>query len=235
MKAKMKQRTGQIFQDKKTGERTPGICYKNKNGKRTAVQRKAENKTSAREALKQLLETLETGGRDALDAEKITVNFLCDYYEEIYCKPPQYVNDRKVAGLRSFITVKGYLKVFRECFGDLKLKFLTYVEIYKYRLERLSTLTQQSSQRSIATVNCELSYLRRLLNIAERKSWIQKNPFKCGDSLIHQADELKRDRILTVEECQKLIDACEERRLHLKPIIIFAIDTGCLLSEILKL
>ena len=231
----MRTRTGQIYQDKKTDNWIARVDYKNTNGKRAAVKRRANNKTHAREVLTQLLETLEKGGRFAFDAEKITVNCLCDYYEDIYCTPPQYVNQRKVAGLRSFITVKGYLKVFRECFGGLKLKSLSYDDIYKYRLERLSIPTQQSSQRSIATVNRELSYLRRLLNIAERKGWTQKNPFKCGDTLIHQADGVKRDRILTVEECQRLIDACVGRRLHLKPIVIFALDTGCRLSEILKL
>jgi len=74
------------------------VCYKNKNGKRTAVQRKAETITDARKILKDLLEKLENGGRNALDAEKITVNFLCDYYDKHYAKPPQYVNGRKVAG-----------------------------------------------------------------------------------------------------------------------------------------
>lgn len=231
----MRTRTGQIYQDKKTGNWIARVDYKNKNGKRTAVKRKADNKTQAREVLKQLLETLEKGGRFAFDAEKITINFLCDYYEGIYCKPPQYVNGRKVAGLRSFVAVRGYLKVFRQYFGALKIKSLSYDDIYKYRLQRLSTPTHQSSQRSIATVNRELSYLRRLLNIAERNNWIQKNPFKCGDSLIQQGDETRRDRILTLEECQRLIDACVERRLHLKPIIIFALDTGCRLGEILKL
>jgi integrase len=80
-----------------------------------------------------------------------------------------------------------------------------------------------------------LAYLRRLLNIAERNSWIPKNPFKLGDSLIHSVDEVKRERILNVEECQRLIDACNGRRSHLKGIIIFALDTGCRLGEILKL
>ena len=59
----MRDRTGQIFENKKTGEWTARVCYKNKNGKRIAVQRKATNKTEAREALKQLLDTLEKGGR----------------------------------------------------------------------------------------------------------------------------------------------------------------------------
>ena len=109
------------------------------------------------------------------------------------------------------------------------------IDIYKYRLERLTTPTHQSSQRAIATVNRELAYLRRLLNIAERNDWINKNPFKRGDSLIHLADEVKRDTVLSPSECQRLLDACSNRRSHLKPIVIAALDLGCRLGELLKL
>ena len=145
------------------------------------------------------------------------------------------MNGRKIAGLRSFVNVKGYIKVFREHFGSSKLKSLTYDDLRAYRLNRLSTSTHQSKQRSIATVNRELAYLRRLMTIAERNNWIDKNIFKRGDALIHSADEVKRDRILTIQECQKLIDACTERRAHLKPIVIAVLDTGCRLGELLKL
>ena len=101
----MRQRTGQIFQHKKTGTQIARVCYKNTNGKDTAVQRKAENKTHAKQILKELLETLEKGGRKAFDIQKLTVNDLCDYYATHYLKPAQYVNDRKVAGLRSYMRI----------------------------------------------------------------------------------------------------------------------------------
>lgn len=231
----MKQRTGQVFQNKKNGEWTARVCYKNNNGKRTAIQRRAENKTEATKILKEILETLENGGRKALDAEKITVNELCEYYEKHYAKPPQYVNDRKVAGLRSYVQIKGYLKTFRESFGGVKLKALTYDDLREFRAERLLTPTHQSAQRAIASVNRELAYFRRILTIAERNGWISKNLFKCGDSLIHCSDEVKRERILTLEETQRLINACTGRRAHLKPLIIAALDTGCRLGELLKL
>jgi integrase len=231
----VKNRTGYIYEDKKTGNWIARIGYKNTNGKRTAVQRKADNKTDAKKLLKQLLENLDKGGRDTLKAEKLTVNDLCDYYETHYAKEPQYINGRKVAGLRSFVGVKGYIKIFRESFGGLKLQSLTYDDLRTFRAERLFTPTHQSTQRSIATVNRELAYFRRILNIAERNSWISKNPFSCGDTLIHCADEVKRERILTLEETQSLIDACSGRRAHLKPIIIAALDTGCRLGELLKL
>lgn len=211
------------------------ITFADETGKRKDIKRKVENKTDGNKVLKTLVATYDNSGIKGINAENVTFSDLADYYEEIYCKPAHYVNDRKVAGLRSFIEVKGYLKVFREYFGKLKLKLLTYENLYKFRLHRLSTPTHQSSQRSIATVNRELAYLRRLLNIAERNDWIGKSPFRCGDTLIHQADEVKRDRVLTVQECQRLIDACIDRRAHLKPIVIAALDTGCRLGELLKL
>jgi len=95
--------------------------------------------------------------------------------------------------------------------------------------------SNQSEQRSIATVNREMTHLRRLLNIAERNGWINRNPFKCGDSLIHIADEKKRERTLTREEETKLLAQCVGKRKHLRPIIIAGLDTGCRMGELLKL
>jgi integrase len=80
-----------------------------------------------------------------------------------------------------------------------------------------------------------MAYLRRMLNIAERNGWIPKNPFKMGDVLIHASDEIKRERILTRDEEERLLAACVGRRAHLRPIIIAALDTGCRVGELLKL
>ncbi len=73
----MKERTGQIIENKKN-EWIARVCYKNSNGKRTAIQRKAKDKTDAKKILKQLLETLEKGGREAIDVEKLIFNDLID-------------------------------------------------------------------------------------------------------------------------------------------------------------
>jgi integrase len=57
-----------------------------------------------------------------------------------------------------------------------------------------------------------------------------------GESLISPADEKKRERILTREEEQKLLDACDQPKCkHLRIIIICALDTGMRQGEILKL
>ena len=156
----MKQRTGQIFQHKKTGEWIARVCYQNSNGKRTAVQRKANNKTHAREILKELLETLEKGGRKAFEIEKLTINNLCDYYEKHYLKPAKVINGRKVSGLRSEIIVRVYIKLFRENIGGIKLKQLNYEDLREFRDKMLERSTRQSDKISIAIVNRYMAYLR---------------------------------------------------------------------------
>jgi integrase len=73
------------------------------------------------------------------------------------------------------------------------------------------------------------------MSVTERNGWIARNRFKLGDALIHAAEERRRERILTPSECQKLVDACKDKRAHLRPIVIAGLDTGCRLREILKL
>lgn len=231
----MKSRTGYVFQNEKTKTWYARVTYTDRHGKRKNIQRKVENKSKGDELLKKLVHKIDNEGASSIEVEKLTFNYLADYYTKHYLKDAQYVNGRKVSGLRSAVTVRGYVKILRECFGRQKLRTITYEDLLSFRNKRLSTSTHQSKQRSITTVNREMAYLRRLLNISERNGWINKNPFKCGDALIHVADEKKRERILTREEETKLLSCCIGYRSHLRPIIIAALDTGCRLGEILKL
>ena len=231
----MKSRTGYVFKDNRSGSWYARVTYTDNRGKRRDIKRRVESKSKGSELLKTLVHEFDNGGRAAIDAEKLTFNDLADYYAEHYLMPAQYVNGRKVAGLRSVVTVRGYVNVFREYFGRQRLKTITYDDLRTFRLRRLKTATQQSDQRSITTVNRELAYLRRLLNIGERNGWIKKNPFKLGDALIHVADEVKREKVITREEETRLLAFCTGCRAHLRPIIVAALDTGCRLGELLKL
>lgn len=230
----MKTRKGYVYQEK-NGAWFARITYTDNSGKRRYIKRRADNKTHGEEVLKQLNKDFDAGGAERIDAAKITFNGLCDFYEKHYLCEAKYVNNRKVAGLRSAASVGGYIKVFREYLGRKTLKTTTYEDLRTFRNARLNTSTHQSEQRSLATVNREMAYLRRLLNIAERNGWIDKNPFKKGDALIHTSDEIKRERILSREEEMRLISECVGYRAHLRPIVIAALDTGCRLGELLKL
>src|SRR2546423_1390210 len=246
-----KERAGYCFQDK-NGRWFARLTFTDEHGTRRNVKRRAEDEKDANKVLKNLLRELEENGEKSLDGARMTFSELADYFEERYVKPAEYVDGRKVAGLRSAVKCQSLIKALRERFGKKKLPTITYGEIERYRADRLKTPTRGDiarhrealktdpkaeirSTRAIATVNRELAALRRMLNVASREGWIQKNPFGMGDALVSLADERKRERILTREEEARLLAACTGKRQHLRPIIIAAIDTGCRRGELLKL
>jgi integrase len=56
-----------------------------------------------------------------------------------------------------------------------------------------------------------------------------------GAPLISKSDETRRETILAHDAEQKLLEACNGRCSHLRPIIIAALDTGCRRGELFKL
>lgn len=145
----MKARKGYVFQVK-NGIWYARFTYTDNGGKRRNVKRRANSKSHGKEILKELIKEYDAGGAEQLDAAKITFNDLCDFYEKHYLSEAKYVNDRKVSGLRSAVTVCGYIKVFRVYFGRQKLRGVTYEHLRSFRNERLTTSTHQNNQRSLS-------------------------------------------------------------------------------------
>lgn len=232
----MRQRNGYVYQDEKSGRWIARTTITDESGKRRNVKRHAESKSAAKEILKSLLREIDDEGSRAIDAARMTFNDLADFYEQHYLKPAEFVGDRKVSGLRDWKHVRAFLRIFRAYFGKRRLREITYADVRAFRARRLQTPTQYKRQRSITTVNRELACLRRIFNIAVRESWLVKNPFNCGDTLISAADERKRERILTASEEMRLLDACEHpHRRHLRPLLVCLLDTGARFSEMLQL
>jgi integrase len=215
-------------------------------GKTRDLQRRAESKAKAGDLRDELLKDIKATSGRSVGSEDMTFGDLCRYFEEHYVKEAEYVNGRKVAGLRSLASVKGHLNTLRDQFGRRKLRSLTYGNIRQFRAERLKQPDARykesddddakPKQRSIASVNRELALLRRMLNVATSEGWLIKNPFTQGEPLISTADEMKRQRILSRDEEKTLLAACDApKRGHLKSIVIAALDTGCRLGELLKL
>jgi integrase len=232
----MRQRSGYVYHDKKEKCWIARTTITDNSGKRRNVKRRAENKTAAKEILKTLLREIDDEGYQAIEAVRRTFNHSADFYELHYLKPAEFIDGRKVAGLRDWKHVRAFLKIFREHFGNQRLREISYADIRAFRSKRLKTPTQYKRQRSITTVNRELACLRRIFNIAVRESWLIKNPFNCGDTLISAADERKRERILTASEELRLLEACEHpHRKHLRPLLICLLDTGARFSEMIQL
>lgn len=230
----MKERSGYIFESE--GKWYARITLTDQFGKRRNVKRTAPTKAEARKVLAKLQRELKPGREaEAINALRMTFADLCDYYEANYAKAPKFENDQKVEGLRDYRRVKSFIGLFRAHFGTKKLNDITYDAVKTFRTRRLNTPSHRG-ERSITSVNRELTYLRRIFNVALRQGWIDRNPFSCGEPLILVSCERKRERVLTPDEERRLLAACDHpMRRHLRPLLIALLDTGARKGEMLKL
>lgn len=233
----MRQRSGYVYHDEKEGCWIARTQVTDESGKRRNVKRRAKSKTEAEQKLKGLLRQIDDEGSKVVDFNQLTFGHLADHYERHYLRPAEYVSGQKISGLRDVARPKELLKHFREFFGKKKLREITYGDLLTYREKRFQLHTQYKRQRTLASWNREAAVLRRILNIACQQGWILKNPFHCGDPLIIVSAERRREKILTVSEEARLLEACDSHpyRSHLKALLIFLIDTGCRKGEALKL
>lgn len=241
-----RERIFRIIEDRKSVKGKPLIyarsSYTDRQGKRHTLWRSGETKTEAKQRLKDALDRVEGG----VIAVRTTFADLVKYYEENYVKQAVYKGDVKIEGTRAPNKVKSGLKPIVAYFGKMKLHNISYDDIDKYRVKRLTEPyvkgkdaagEPQTRERAIASVNRELSLIRKMLNVAVGQSWLSVNPFKQGDGLISEAGEVQRQRILDDDEEGRILAAClgDGRRTHLKPIILCLIDTGMRKNEVLRL
>ena len=116
------------------------------------------------------------------------------------------------------------------------------------------TFSTINRQRAIASVNRELTLFRTILNDAVYNGWITRSPFSNAKGLVSSADETKRERVLTFDEERRLLQVCTEdmtvtytwrgreltsriknKREHLRPLLITALDTALRRGELFKL
>ena len=204
-------------------------------GKRKALWRSGKNKTEARDRLREALKEREVLNTDGRFRPNSKFSDAMDWYLKRYAVAPVYVDDRKVSGLRSSDSVKGYAGALKAFFQERAIGSISYSDLESYKSERLRGKTKRGKPRSLASVHRELALLRRLFNIAEREGWIAKSPFRKGEPLISVAQERKGIRVLSFDEEARLLAVCTGRIEHLRAILICAVDTGMRAGEIFSL
>ncbi len=159
----MKARTGSIVKRKPRRKGAKATWWARvtyvdpKTGKRHDLQRRGQNKAPARDLLQALLRDIDATEGQAPRNERKTFAELCDYFEKQYVKAAEYVDGRKVAGVRSLGTAKGQLTVLRDHFGGCRLRSITHGDVRQSRAARLAQKRRTDGQRTIASVNRERS------------------------------------------------------------------------------
>lgn len=228
-------------------------------GKRKEKLRLAPNRTKAKEFIKDMRKELQEGGQKALESDKVSFRQVAEKYQKNNLVKPVFRNGIKVSGLRSYDRQISLLKPLIAYFDKKPIKSIKPSDLKAYKNHRLQTkvLIEKKikkenpkkerkkfiwekvtieRERSVASVNRELSLLRQIFVFAESEDFITRNPFQRAKKLISTAAEIERDRVISFEEELLLLGACEvESRKHLKPLIITALDTAMRKGELLKL
>lgn len=168
--------------------------------------------------------------------ERKTYRDVDQFYRDNYVHSAKFVGGRTVSGFRqSTDTVKHYMNAALDFFGDRFIDSITYADLQNFKTEIELRPTRHRRRRSISDTNHYLKRLRRLFNVAIEQGWLVSNPFARGSALIKESFEVERTRTLSVGDEQRLLAQCVKWRKHLRPLIVFAIETACRRSEIQKL
>ena len=143
----MNERKGYIKQE--NGKWFCRVTFTDKStGKTHNKKRVCKDESEAKATLKKILKQIEDEGAIGFEADKMTFNDLCDYYEQHFCQPAQYENGRKISGLRDVGRAKSVLPHFRSFFGNKKVRLITYGDLLSYKRMRMSGKTHLKKPRT---------------------------------------------------------------------------------------
>lgn len=127
-----------------------------------------------------------------------------------------------------------HLNYWNERLKSYAIVHLTPELIVKERRRLLDTPTLKGGPRAPATVNRYMAALSSVLSYACRElRWISENPCL---NLVKLKESPGRDRVLTEDETNRLLQACRDSRSsYLYCIVLIALTTGARQGEILKL
>jgi len=153
-----------------------------------------------------------------------TLSDLIDRYNELML----------TGKVKSAEDILRHLNWWKTKIGKLTLNHITPDLIAKFRNELLSGKTLQGRPRTAATTNRYMASLSGVLSYGVKEcGWIQTNPMLRVSKL---KEARGRDRVLSKEECEKLLSACTQSKSpFLLAVVVLALSTGMRQGEILGL
>src|SRR5690242_9740460 len=98
------------------------VRWTDQNGKRKEKIKRADNASHANLLIKQMLREIDDYGPESLDAERMTFADLAEHYRTHHLIPAQYVDGKKIAGLRSLSSAVTNWECIKEYFGKKRLR-----------------------------------------------------------------------------------------------------------------
>lgn len=226
-------------------------------GRAKTMERQAAKRTDAIDERDRLVIEIRKSHGQIQTGERMTFDHLADVCEGIFYKPAVLVDGRKIDGVRSIVSVKAQINNLRAFFGKRLITEITTESLTSYKVQRMKPKGADVRPVKVATVNRELSAMRKMMRFAVHKGWILRDIF-FNAGVIDVSAEMERTRRLSEAEETLLLEACQgEREMvyernrrgkvetitakttvdnpHLKAIILLAVDSGMRRGEILKL
>lgn len=157
-------------------------------------------------------------------SKKYTVKDLIDRFISQYLpKQPKYY-EKKVQLLNRW----------KEELGGIIIHDLSSSHIVEVRDKLRSETTAKKRVRTGSTVNRYLAAFSKVLSVGVKEwEWLDENPMR---KVSKERENRGRDRFLTPEEIDRLLQACKgSKNPYLFPIISLAITTGMRYGEIMNL
>ena len=115
-------------------------------------------------------------------------------------------------------------------FGNHPLRYFTTKMLEQYQTERM-----QKGNKP-ATINRHLATIKHMFTKAVEWDFVEDEALRRVRKVKQLEENNRRLRYLTKEECQTLTEACSvSNNIHLKAIVIMALNTGMRRGEILSL
>lgn len=227
-------------------------------GRHRNLERHADRKGDATDLRNRLVEELKASDGKSEVGVRMAFKDLADHGLTSFYKPAVLHDGRKIDGVRAFSTVAGQIRLLCEFFGKQPIQEITKESLVEYKVWRLRTGSERLGRPlKIATVNRELSTMRRLMRYAYSNGWVLRDIF-FNSRVIDSSAEMERTRLLSLEEEQRLLASCQgEREVvykrtlrgreetvrarqsvdnpKLKAMILLALDGGLRRGEILQL